>query len=78
MGDLAEALDHHEAALALTQRTGDPFEQARALDGIAGTHHHAGEVGRAQEHWCQALTIYVRLGVPEADTVRANLAALAR
>jgi tetratricopeptide (TPR) repeat protein len=78
MGDLAEALDRHEAALALTQRTGDPFEQARALDGIASTHQQAGETARAQEHWRQALTIYARLGVPEADTVRANLASLAR
>ncbi len=78
IGNAATALDHHEAALALTQRTGDPFEQARALDGIAHAHQQAGEVARAQQHWREALAIYTRLGVPEADAVRANLSNAAR
>jgi tetratricopeptide (TPR) repeat protein len=78
MGEAGAALERHQAALALTERTGDQFEQARALDGIAQVCAEQGEVARAHEHWRQALAIYLRLGAPEADPVRANLSSASR
>jgi hypothetical protein len=33
--------------------------------------------GQARHHWPQALTLYTELGAPEADQVRAQLAAAA-
>lgn len=77
-GDLAAALDHHEAALALTERTGDQFEQARALEGMAACRHADGATVEAQRLWQEALAIYLRLAVPEAEAVRANLSRASR
>jgi hypothetical protein len=64
------------AALTLATQIGDQEQQARAHDGLACCHRAGGEYGRSRDHWRQALTLYTELGAPEADQVRAQLAAL--
>jgi tetratricopeptide (TPR) repeat protein len=73
-----EARARHAAALALASQSGDRYEQARALDGLARSYHAAGDPGQADDHWRRALACYADLGLPEADHVRAQLAALGR
>jgi hypothetical protein len=65
----------------VTTRSGDIYEQARAHDGLAHAcqaagdpGQAAGDPGQARRHWKEALTLYVGLGAPEADQVRARLA----
>jgi hypothetical protein len=41
----------------------------------AGTYQASGHPRKARRHWRQALTLYTRLGAPEADQIRAQLAA---
>ncbi|MGH3811473.1 MAG: tetratricopeptide repeat protein, partial [Pseudonocardiaceae bacterium] len=77
VGELHEADTQHNSALTLAVQIGDRYEQARAHDGLAHTHHATGDPDQARHHWQQALTRYTDLGVPEADDVRAHLAALA-
>jgi hypothetical protein len=67
----------HAAALALASQSGDRYEQARALDGLARSYHAAGDPGRADRHWRRALARYTDLGLLEADDVRGRLTALA-
>ena len=68
---------HTDALLAATE-AGDRYEQARAHDGIAATHHTTGNLDLARQHWQHALTLYTSLEVPHAQTVQAQLAALGR
>jgi len=75
-GQSEQARAQHAAALALAVETGDRYQQARAHTGLAHTRHAAGEHGLARQHWRHALTLYTDLGVPDADDVRAHLAAL--
>jgi tetratricopeptide (TPR) repeat protein/DNA-binding SARP family transcriptional activator len=75
-GQSEQARAQHAAALALAVETGDRYQQARAHTGLAHTRHAAGEHGLARQHWQHALTLYTDLGVPDADDVRAHLAAL--
>ncbi len=75
-GQSEQARAQHAGALTLAIETGDPYQQACAHTGLAHTHHAAGEHGLARLHWQQALTLYTNLGVPDADDVRAHLAAL--
>ncbi|GAA2282194.1 XRE family transcriptional regulator [Streptomyces ruber] len=76
-GQAAQARTWHTEALNLASQTGDRYEQARAHAGIATTHHTAGDIPQARRHWQDALGLYADLGVPDADTVCAQLAALA-
>ncbi|MEU7901695.1 tetratricopeptide repeat protein [Actinoplanes sp. NPDC049118] len=75
-GQPDRARELHTAVLALTAGTDTVHERARAHAGIASVHHTAGDTEPARRHWHQALTLYTGLGVPAADAVRANLAAL--
>lgn len=75
-GQEAPARARHTAALTLATQIGDQEQQARAHDGLACCHRAEGEYGRSRDHWRQALTLYTELGAPEADQVRAQLAAL--
>jgi DNA-binding SARP family transcriptional activator/tetratricopeptide (TPR) repeat protein len=74
-GQSEQAHAQHAAALTLAVETGDRYQQARAYAGLAHTRHAAGEHGLARQHWQHALTLYTDLGVPDADDVRAHLAA---
>jgi tetratricopeptide (TPR) repeat protein len=75
-GQLAEARCAHTAALGMAAQIGDRYEQARAHDGLGSAHHAGGDREQARRHWREALTLYTGLSVPEAEDVRAQLAAL--
>jgi len=77
-GQSEQARAQHAAALTLAVETGDRYQQARAHIGLAHARQAAGEHGLARQHWQHALTLYTDLGVPDADHVRAHLAALGR
>jgi tetratricopeptide (TPR) repeat protein/transcriptional regulator with XRE-family HTH domain len=72
-GMKARAVATHDEALALARRTREPYEEARALRGLGLALEDRFEAsGRLRE----ALKVFQRLGVPQADDVRAELAAL--
>ena len=65
----------HDAALGLAVQTGDKYQQARAHHGLGQACHADGDSGEARRHWQQALELFTELGTPEAERVRAQLAA---
>jgi tetratricopeptide (TPR) repeat protein len=73
-GRSSDARAQYAAALSVTTRSGEKYEQARARNGLARACHAAGDPGQARRHWKEALTLYISLGAPEADQVRAHLA----
>jgi DNA-binding SARP family transcriptional activator/tetratricopeptide (TPR) repeat protein len=75
-GDPDRAIAEHRAALTLARDTGNRPEQARAHDGLARAHRALGEVTAARAAAEDALSCYTALSVPEAEDVRAFLAAL--
>jgi DNA-binding SARP family transcriptional activator len=74
-GEADKARAHHTAALRLASELGLPREQARAQSGLARAYQADGDSLRARHHWQQALALYAQLGGPEADEIRARLAA---
>ena len=74
-GQPGQACAQHAAALGLAIADGDKYQQARAHHGLARACQAAGDPGQARHHWQQALALYTDLGAPEADQVRAQLAA---
>jgi tetratricopeptide repeat protein len=76
VGRTVEALNHHSAAHAVVAGTGDRAQHARALTGIGRAHRTLGNRVLAREHYQHALAIYTDLGMPEADQVRTDLAAI--
>ncbi|MGC5378356.1 AfsR/SARP family transcriptional regulator [Micromonospora sp. DT68] len=68
-----EAAGMHEAALRLATRIAHPYEQGRALAGLA--EHFAGiDSAEARRHWERALAIFRRMGVPERLEAERRLA----
>jgi hypothetical protein len=57
-------------------RVGDG--QARAHEGLGHAHRALGDRAQARRHFERALAIYTDLGMPQADTVRAQLAGLSQ
>jgi tetratricopeptide (TPR) repeat protein len=76
-GRFADALTHHAAAHTVAADTGDRNQQARAHTGLGLAHHALGDTDRAREHYRHALTLYIELGMPEADEIREHLATAA-
>jgi tetratricopeptide (TPR) repeat protein len=76
-GNPADALDYHAAALALSTEVGARDQQASAHAGLARAHESTGDLSAAQADYAMALAIYAELGLPEADGIRARLAAVA-
>jgi tetratricopeptide (TPR) repeat protein/transcriptional regulator with XRE-family HTH domain len=74
-GRNADARGQHAAALNAATRVGEKYEQARAHNGLASALQDGGEVRQARRHWREALSLYTELGAPEAEEVRAKLAA---
>jgi DNA-binding SARP family transcriptional activator/tetratricopeptide (TPR) repeat protein len=74
-GRASDARAHYTAALSVTTQSEEKYEQARAHNGLAHACHAVGDAGQARLHWKEALTIYFSLGAPEAEKVRARLAA---
>ena len=66
----ADALGSYDAALRLAREVGDPYEEAKALEGIAETHLSAQQPHAARIVFMQALDIFERLGVPDAEAAR--------
>ncbi len=73
-GHEAPARAHHASALAAALRTNVADQQARAHRGIARSHRSDAELARV--HYRQAAELYGQLGMPAAQDVRAELAAL--
>jgi tetratricopeptide (TPR) repeat protein len=71
-----QARAQYDAALDLASQIGDQDQMARAHDGLGHAHYAAAHYDEAGRHWHEALAGYRRLGVPEAEAVRARLAAL--
>jgi Tfp pilus assembly protein PilF len=69
-----DAREPHATALDLASQTDNGYEQARAHYGLARVYQSAGQPGQARHHWQHALAEFTRLGTPEADQVRAELA----
>jgi DNA-binding SARP family transcriptional activator/Tfp pilus assembly protein PilF len=74
-GRPADATATFVAALELTTHD-HAYQAARAHQGLGRAYHVTGDARRALEHWQAALALYAELGAPEADEVRAQLAAL--
>jgi DNA-binding SARP family transcriptional activator/Tfp pilus assembly protein PilF len=74
-GRPGDARIQHGAALDLASAIGHGYEQARAHTGLGRVCQDTGDLVQARHHWQEALTRYAKLGVPEADQVRAQLSA---
>jgi tetratricopeptide (TPR) repeat protein len=75
-GRPADALTHHGAALTAAIDSAARDQQARAEAGLGNAHRDLGNRAAAREHYREALDLYASLGLPEADAIRAQLAAL--
>lgn len=62
----------HEQGLALATRFEHPYEQGRALAGLA-EHALSTDVAEARRYWERALAIFRRMGVPERFEVERRL-----
>jgi DNA-binding SARP family transcriptional activator/Flp pilus assembly protein TadD len=76
-GRLTAALTHHTAALTIATEIGIRDQQARAHNGLGCIYHALDALPRARAYYEQALALYAELDMPDAEQVRANLAALA-
>ena len=76
-GGADKAHAQHAAALRLATEAGTPLQQARAHSGLARACQASGDSRQALHHWQQALTHYTAIGAPDADEIRARLAAAA-
>jgi DNA-binding SARP family transcriptional activator len=74
-GQAEIAQQQYANALALAKQSGDMYLQATALAGIGDSYAAAGGVGPAIDSWRRALALYENLGTPDADRMRAALAA---
>ena len=73
-GRYGEALDHYHAALRLAREIGDPYEEGKILEGIAeSTLSTQRQSFAARIVFRQALDIFERLGVPEAESARIRI-----
>ncbi|MFG1867944.1 ATP-binding protein [Micromonospora arborensis] len=70
-----DASELHQEALRLATRISHPYEQGRALAGLA---EHSARVDRAEarRYWERALAIFRRMGVPERFEAEGRLAEL--
>ncbi|MGN9908002.1 AfsR/SARP family transcriptional regulator [Phytohabitans sp. LJ34] len=75
-GRSREAVEMHEQALALATSLGNPYEQGRALSGIAACRVDD-DPAEARRHWERALVLFRRIEVPERYAVEQHLSALA-
>jgi tetratricopeptide (TPR) repeat protein len=64
LGQLSQARTCHTSALTLSRRSGDRYQHARALYGLAAICQAAGEPAQARRHQQRAHDIYTSLDVP--------------
>jgi DNA-binding SARP family transcriptional activator/tetratricopeptide (TPR) repeat protein len=72
-GQHSEAFDHYHTALRLARQIGDPYEEAKILEGIAESTLNTQRPHAARIVFRQALDIFERLGVPEAESARIRI-----
>jgi len=72
-GQHGEAFDHYHNALTLAREIGDPYEEAKILEGIAESTLNTQRPYAARIVFRQALDIFERLGVPEAESARIRI-----
>jgi tetratricopeptide (TPR) repeat protein len=72
-GRYDEAFDHYHTALRVAREIGDPYEEAKILEGIAETTLSTQRPHAARILLRQALDIFERLGVPEAESARIRI-----
>jgi DNA-binding SARP family transcriptional activator len=72
-GQYGEAFDHYHTALRLAREIGDPYEEAKVLEGIAESTLSTQRPDAARIVFRQALDIFERLGVPEAESARIRI-----
>jgi DNA-binding SARP family transcriptional activator/tetratricopeptide (TPR) repeat protein len=72
-GQYGGALDHYRTALRLAREIADPYEEAKALEGIAEATLSTQGPYAARIVFRQALEIFERLGVPEAEAARIRI-----
>jgi tetratricopeptide (TPR) repeat protein/DNA-binding SARP family transcriptional activator len=75
-GRNGEALEHYQSALKLAREIGDLYEEGKALEGIAELTLYTERRDAARIVFRQALDIFERLGVPEAESVRTRIRAI--
>jgi hypothetical protein len=72
-GRYGEAFEQYRTALAFAREIGDPYEEAKILEGIAETTLATKGPYAARIMFRQALDIFERLDVPEAEAARIRL-----
>jgi DNA-binding SARP family transcriptional activator/tetratricopeptide (TPR) repeat protein len=72
-GRCTDALERYGTALRMAREIGDPYEEAKLLEGMAETTLSTQGPHAARILFRQALDIFERLGVPEAEAARARL-----
>ncbi len=72
-GQHGEAFDNYHTALKLAREIGDPYEEAKILEGIAESTLNTQQPYAARIVFRQALDIFERLGVPEAESARIRI-----
>jgi len=72
-GRYGEAFDHYHVALRMAREIGDPYEEAKVLEGIAESTLSTQRPDAARIVFRQALDIFERLGVPEAESARIRI-----
>jgi DNA-binding SARP family transcriptional activator/tetratricopeptide (TPR) repeat protein len=72
-GRYGEALEHYDTALRLARQIGDPYEEGKILEGIAESTLSTQRCDAARIVFRQALDIFERLGVPEAESARIRI-----
>jgi DNA-binding SARP family transcriptional activator/tetratricopeptide (TPR) repeat protein len=72
-GRYGDAFDDYHAALRLARQIGDPYEEAKALEGIAEATLSTQKPFAARIIFRQALDIFERLRVPEAESTRIRM-----
>jgi tetratricopeptide (TPR) repeat protein len=72
-GRYGEAFDHYHIALRMAREIGDPYEEAKVLEGIAESTLSTQRPDAARIVFRQALDIFERLGVPEAESARIRI-----
>jgi len=76
LGHHTHAITSYHHALHLYQNLGHRYGEAGTLTRLGDTHHATGNPHAAHHAWQQALTILDDLNHPDAEPVRAKLAAL--
>ena len=76
-GRYSEALGHYDTALRLSRQIGEPYEEGKILEGMAEATLSTLRPDAARIVFRQALDIFERLGVPEAESVRIRIETIA-